>query len=298
MKIMIRNFSILLFVSIVLLASCFSNESKYVALRVRGSDSEVNLVQSLAEHFMDQDSLVSVGVTGGGSGAGIAALINNKTDIANSSRMITDEEIQMAKDREVEPYTIIFAQDVLAIIINEENGVDKLTIDQLGKIYSGEITNWSEVGGIDQEIMLYGRQSSSGTYIYFRENIVKNEYSRSMIGMSGTAQIVEAIRTDKSGIGYVSAGYLDEDVKSGLKVVNISKDETTQPYSPLDKQNILAGNYPITRPLYQYTNGKPEGKLLEFILYQFSPQGQSIIEANGFYPLDAKTITDKLTSDE
>lgn len=295
---MIRNFSILLFVSIVLLASCFSNESKYVALRVRGSDSEVNLVQSLAEHFMDQDSLVSVGVTGGGSGAGIAALINNKTDIANSSRMITDEEIQMAKDREVEPYTIIFAQDVLAIIINEENGVDKLTIDQLGKIYSGEITNWSEVGGIDQEIMLYGRQSSSGTYIYFRENIVKNEYSRSMIGMSGTAQIVEAIRTDKSGIGYVSAGYLDEDVKSGLKVVNISKDETTQPYSPLDKQNILAGNYPITRPLYQYTNGKPEGKLLEFILYQFSPQGQSIIEANGFYPLDAKTITDKLTSDE
>lgn len=295
---MIRNFSILLFVSIVLLASCFSNESKYVALRVRGSDSEVNLVQSLAEHFMDQDSLVSVGVTGGGSGAGIAALINNKTDIANSSRMITDEEIQMAKDRGVDPYTIIFAQDVLAIVINEDNKVDKLTIDQLGKIYSGEITNWSEVGGIDQEIMLYGRQSSSGTYIYFRENIVKNEYSRSMIGMSGTAQIVEAIRTDKSGIGYVSAGYLDEDVKSGLKVVNISKDETTQPYSPLDKQNILAGNYPITRPLYQYTNGKPEGKLLEFILYQFSPQGQSIIEANGFYPLDAKTITDKLTSDE
>lgn len=295
---MIRNFLILLFVSIVLLASCFSNESKYIALRVRGSDSEVNLVQALAENFMDQDSLVSVGVTGGGSGAGIASLINNKTDVANSSRMITDEEIQMAKDRGVDPYTIVFAQDVLAIIVNEHNGVDALTLEQLGKIYSGEIKNWNEVGGADQEILLYGRQSSSGTYIYFRENIVKNEYDRSMIGMSGTAQIVQAIRSDQAGIGYVSAGYLDENVKNGLKVMHVSKDEVSEAYSPLDKENVISGNYPITRPLFQYTNGKPDGKLLEFILYQFSPEGESIIESNGFYPIDAKAITDKLTSDE
>src|SRR5690554_8231322 len=170
---MIRNFSILLFVSIVLLASCFSNESKYIALRVRGSDSEVNLVQALAENFMDQDSLVSVGVTGGGSGAGIAALINNKTDIANSSRAITDEEITIAKERGVHPYEIIFAQDVLAIILNESNPIQSLTLEQLGKIYSGEISNWKELGGNDEKIMLYGRQSSSGTYIFFREFIVK-----------------------------------------------------------------------------------------------------------------------------
>lgn len=295
---MIRNFTIVIIASIVVLVSCFSNESKYVALRVRGSDSEVNLVQSIAENFMDQDSLVSVGVTGGGSGAGIAALINNKTDIANSSRAITDEEITIAKERGVYPYEIIFAQDVLAIIINENNPIQSLTLEQLGKIYSGEISNWKELGGNDEKIMLYGRQSSSGTYIFFREFIVKTEYDQSMIGMSGTAQIVEAVRADKTGVGYVSAGYLDEKVRGGLKVVEIQKDENTTAYSPLDKSNVVSGNYAITRPLMQYTNGKPEGKLLEFLLYQFSPEGQKIIESNGFYPVDTQAIIKKLTTDE
>lgn len=296
--IMIRNFTILIIASIVVLVSCFSNESKYIALRVRGSDSEVNLVQSIAENFMDQDSLVSVGVTGGGSGAGIAALINNKTDIANSSRAITDEEIKIANERNVHPYEIIFAQDVLAIITNENNPVQSLTLEQLGKIYSGEITNWEELGGNDEKIMLYGRQSSSGTYMFFREFVVKTEYDQSMIGMSGTAQIVQAIRSDKTGVGYVSSGYLDENVQTGLKVIEIQKDETTTAYSPLDKENVISGNYPITRPLMQYTNGKPNGKLLEFILYQFSPEGEEIIESNGFYPIDAQAIIQKLTADE
>lgn len=295
---MIRNFTILIFTSIAVLVSCFSNESKYIALRVRGSDSEVNLVQSIAENFMDQDSLVSVGVTGGGSGAGIASLVNNKTDIANSSRKITDEEIKIARERGVEPYEIIFAQDVLAIIVNENNPIQSLTLEELGKIYSGELTNWKELGGNDEKIMLYGRQSSSGTYIFFREFIVKTEYDQSMIGMSGTAQIVEAIRADKTGVGYVSSGYLDEQVRSGLKVVEIQKDETATAYSPLDKENVISGNYPITRPLMQYTNGKPKGKLLEFILYQFTPEGLEIIENNGFYPIDTTKIVKKLTTDE
>ena len=295
---MIRNFTILIITSIAVLVSCFSNESKYVALRVRGSDSEVNLIQSIAENFMDQDSLVSVGVTGGGSGAGIASLVNNKTDIANSSRKITEEEIKIARERGVEPFEIIFAQDVLAIIVNEDNPIQNLTLEELGKIYSGELTNWKELGGNDEKIMLYGRQSSSGTYIFFREFIVKTEYDQSMIGMSGTAQIVEAIRADKTGVGYVSSGYLDEQVRSGLKVVEIQRDETTTAYSPLDRENVISGNYPITRPLMQYTNGKPKGKLLEFILYQFSPEGLEIIENNGFYPIDTAAIVKKITTDE
>lgn len=295
---MIRNFTILIITSIAVLVSCFSNESKYVALRVRGSDSEVNLIQSIAENFMDQDSLVSVGVTGGGSGAGIASLVNNKTDIANSSRKITEEEIKIARERGVEPFEIIFAQDVLAIIVNEDNPIQNLTLEELGKVYSGEISNWKELGGKDEKIMLYGRQSSSGTYIFFREFIVKTEYDQSMIGMSGTAQIVEAIRADKTGVGYVSSGYLDEQVRSGLKVVEIQRDETTTAYSPLDRENVISGNYPITRPLMQYTNGKPKGKLLEFILYQFSPEGLEIIENNGFYPIDTAAIVKKITTDE
>lgn len=295
---MIRNFTILIITSIAVLVSCFSNESKYVALRVRGSDSEVNLIQSIAENFMDQDSLVSVGVTGGGSGAGIASLVNNKTDIANSSRKITEEEIKIARERGVEPFEIIFAQDVLAIIVNEDNPIQNLTLEELGKVYSGEISNWKELGGKDEKIMLYGRQSSSGTYVFFREYIVKDEYDQSMIGMSGTAQIVEAIRADKTGVGYVSSGYLDEQVRSGLKVVEIQRDETTTAYSPLDRENVISGNYPITRPLMQYTNGKPKGKLLEFILYQFSPEGLEIIESSGFYPIDTAAIVKKITTDE
>src|SRR5690554_6550310 len=179
---MIRNFSILLFVSIVLLASCFSNESKYIALRVRGSDSEVNLVQALAENFMDQDSLVSVGVTGGGSGSGIAALINGKPDLANSSREISQDELEFAHKAGVSPFAIVFAQDALAIITHKDNPVESLSLEELSAIYSGKTNNWNQLnGGQDTDITLYGRQSSSGTYIYFRENIVKGEYDTSMI---------------------------------------------------------------------------------------------------------------------
>lgn len=295
---MIRNFTILILVSVVVLISCFSNESKYIALRVRGSDSEVNLVQSIAENYMDQDSLVSVGVTGGGSGAGIAALINGKTDIANSSREITEEEVFFARERGVEPYAIAFAQDALAIITNINNPVDSLSLEQLSQIYKGAVKNWKEVGGNDEPILLYGRQSSSGTYIFFREYVVKDEYDTSMIGMSGTAQIVDAIRTDKNGVGYVSSGYITENIQKGLKVLSVKKDKDSKAYSPTDKSNIISGNYAITRPLLQYTNGKPTGKLLEFILYQFTPEGQAIIEANGFYPVDVKEITQTLKSNE
>lgn len=295
---MLRNFTILILVSVTIMISCFSNESKYVAIKVRGSDSEVNLVQAIAESYMDQDSLVSVGVTGGGSGAGIAALINGKTDLANSSREITDEELFYARQRGVEPYAIIFAQDALAIVVNENNGVDSLTLNQLSDIYRGAVKNWKELGGNDQKITLYGRQSSSGTYIYFRENIVKNEYDLSMIGMSGTAQIVDAIKDDKNGIGYVSSGYISEKVMEGLKVISIKKDAYSVAYSPLDKEKIISGVYPITRPLIQYTNKKPQGKLLDFVLYQFSEVGTSIIQESGFYPVDTRLITAKLRNNE
>ncbi len=294
----ISNFlPFLLFIvgGIVIFEACFSGESKYEAIRIKGSDSEVNLVQVLAENFMDQDSLTSIGVTGGGSGAGISALINGKTDLANSSREITEEELFYAEKRKIDPYPIIFALDALAIIINENNPVDSLTISQLSQIYSGKVSNWKEFGGNDEAITLYGRQSSSGTFMYFRESIVKDEYSQSMIGMSGTAQIVDAIRTDKKGVGYVSSGYLNENVLRNLKVIKIKKDQNTPAYTPTVVENITSGHYPITRPLYQYANGKPKGKLLEYLLYQFSPEGSEIIQSNGFYSIDTEKIKAELT---
>src|SRR5690554_2802685 len=291
---MLRNTIILLVIGVVIFQSCFPDENKYVAIKVRGSDSEVNLVQALAENFMDQDSLVSVGVTGGGSGSGIAALINGKTDLANSSRDISEEELEYARKAGVNPFSIVFAQDALAIITHKDNPVESLSLEELSAIYSGKTNNWNQLsGGENTAITLYGRQSSSGTYIYFRENIVKDEYNTSMIGMSGTAQIVDALKTDKSGIGYVSSGYLSENIMNDIKVLKISADTQSPSYAP-NKENIISGIYPITRPLLQYTNGKPEGKLLEFILYQFSDQGAKIIEDSGFYSVDYKKYNPEL----
>lgn len=295
---MLRKVIPVLLVVIFLLSSCLSGESKYEAIRVRGSDSEVNLVQALAESFMDIDSLTSVGVTGGGSGAGISALINHKTDLANSSRPITEEELYYAEKRDVHPYAITFALDALAIIVHKDSPIDSLTLPQLSMLYTGAADNWMAVGGADLRVTLYGRQSSSGTFIYFRDHVIQAEYSRSMIGMSGTAQIVEAIRSDRSGIGYVSSGYLNDNILTHVKVVHIKKDEDSVAFSPTDDEAIGSQRYPITRPLLQYTDGKPKGKLLDFILYQFSEAGQKIISDNGFYPVDATEVKAMLLSNQ
>lgn len=291
---MFRAACVLIISGVVIFEACFSGNGKYEAIRVRGSDSEVNLIQALAESFMDIDSTTSVGVTGGGSGVGISALINDKTDIANSSRPITQEELYYAEKRGVSPFPIVFALDALAIIVHEDNPVDSLTLEELGRLYSGQINNWQVVNGRDASVTLYGRQSSSGTYIYFRDEVVNSEYSRSIIGMNGTAQIVDAVRSDKTGVGYVSSGYLSDHVMRTIKVISIKADSSSKAYYPLNREHILAGHYPITRSLLQYTNGKPKGKLLDFILYQFSPQGTGIIESNGFYAVSSDSIRNAL----
>lgn len=286
-----QRFSLVIFVlSLGTLQACFSGKGKYEAIRVRGSDSEVNLVQALAEQFMDRDSFVSIGVTGGGSGAGIAALINHKTDLANSSRVISAEELQFAHQRDVDPYPVIFAHDALAVIVHPSNPVDSLTLEDIGKLYSGNIDNWKGAGGADDRVTRYGRQSSSGTFIYFREAVVKAEYSLDMIGMSGTAQIVEAVKADRKGIGYVSAGYLSDNIIKDIKVLAVRAEAESPAYSPLHEDAIVRGDYPITRPLLQYTDGRPQGKLLEFIRFQFSTEGQAIIKHNGFYPVQESPL--------
>ena len=164
-------------------------------ISVKGSDTEVNLVLELAEAFMEKEAGVSISVTGGGSGMGIAALINGKTDIANSSRPVKAEENALMKERQIDPQSVIFAIDALALILHPENSIDSLSLDQIGAIYRGELSHWSELGGEDIEISLYGRQSNSGTFVYFRENILRAEYHPSLKQMNGTAQIIEAVKT-------------------------------------------------------------------------------------------------------
>ncbi len=279
--------TLLIILLIIMFTGCVRREVSDAFIQIKGSDTEVNLVQRLAEDFM-KDNQVYIAVTGGGSGTGIASLINKQTDIANSSRAMKDEEIEIAKERGVNPVAIVFALDGLALIVHESLPVESLTLDEVSKIYKGEITNWNEVGGPNLEISMYGRQSNSGTYIYFRDNVLKGDYSPKVRGMNGTAQIVEAVRKDKAGIGYVGIGYIIDDqgnLLSGINSLKIAKDENSPAVSSLEPENVRSGLYPIVRPLYQYTDGLPEGNLLDFIIFELSDEGQKLVISEGYYPV-------------
>ena len=260
-------------------------------IQIKGSDSEVNLVQRLAEVFMQKNPGVNIAVTGGGSGTGIAALINKKTDIANSSRDMKSKEIEAAKKAGVNPIGIAFATDGISVITHPDNPVKKLTLDQLGKLFSGKITNWKEVGGADLPVSLYGRQSNSGTYVFFRGLVVRGDYSPKMKSMNGNAQIVEGVKRDKAGIGYAAVGYvvdLKGNVKPGLQLIAVAKDAQSKAYTPDKMEDVMSGKYPISRPLYQFMNGKPSGELARFIKFELSPEGQKIVREKGFFPVQEK----------
>ena len=257
-------------------------------IQVKGSDTEVNLVQRLAEVFMKKNANYSIAVTGGGSGTGIAAIINKTTDLCNASRPMKDAEIAQAKANKVNPVGVIFAVDGLSLTINPKNTVKALTIDQIGQIFRGELTNWKQAGGPDIPITLYGRQPNSGTFVFFREVVVRGDYSNKMNQMNGNAQILEAVKKDAGGIGYVGIGYVVDDtgkVVSGIQVCDVAKDSRSKPFSPLKIENILNGAYPLTRPLYQYLDANNRAKVEAFVKFELSPEGLAIIQKEGFYPL-------------
>jgi phosphate transport system substrate-binding protein len=257
-------------------------------IQVKGSDTEVNVVQRLAENFMKINTNYSIAVTGGGSGVGVAAIINKTTDLANSSRPMKDSEVAKAKANGVNPIGVAFAVDGLSVIVNQKNPVKNLTVDQVGQIYRGELSNWKQAGGPDAPITLYGRQPNSGTFVFFREGVVRGDYSNKMNQMNGNAQILEAVKKDAGGIGYVGIGYVLDDrgnMAPGIQVVDIAKDSRSKPFSPLKLENILSGNYPISRPLYQYFDGNNRAKVEAFLKYELSPEGVAIIQKDGFYPL-------------
>ena len=269
----------------VLVVSLFSDDF----LQIKGSDTLVNLVQRLAEEYMDKNPDAAIAVTGGGSGVGIAALIANRISIADASRPMKAKEKADAKENGVIAYEIVIGIDGLSVITNSKNPLKSLTMDQIGAIFEGKISNWKEVGGPDKGISLYGRQPNSGTYVFFQEHVLgKKDYSAKMKQMNGNAQIVEAIKTDEAGIGYVGVGYVfDEEgkVMNGLKVLDVAKDSNSEPVSPLNADNVKSGKYPVARALYQYTNGKPQGAVKAFITFELGPEGQKIVEEMGFYPV-------------
>ncbi len=254
---------------------------------VKGSDTLLNLVQRMSEAFSDVKPDITVSVTGGGSGVGINALVNGEVEIADASRLIKSKEIYSAREGGVNPVQIVIAIDGLSVIVNEANIASQLTVDEIGAIYRGEIRKWSEVGGPNKPITLYGRQPSSGTFVFFRDEVVKGEYATAMRQMNGNSQIVEAVRADETGIGYVGVGYLRE--ATGVKALAVRKGDGDY-VSPLDREKVYAGLYPLTRPLNQYTNGSPKGEAREFIEFELGEAGQEIVEVEGFFPVTADYV--------
>ncbi|MBF0594875.1 MAG: PstS family phosphate ABC transporter substrate-binding protein, partial [Candidatus Omnitrophica bacterium] len=259
-------------------------------IQVKGSDTIINLVQKEAEVYMQQNPAVKISVTGGGSGTGLAALVNKKCTIADASRAINAKEIESAVANGVSPSRIVIAIDGLSVVVNSQNGVSRLTMDQIGAIFRGEVKNWSEVGGGDMPINLYGRQSNSGTYGFFREMVLKGEYSPKMNTMNGNSQIVEAVKADPSGIGYIGVGYAKS--ASGVTILDVATKQGGDYKSPLDQAAVEGGQYPIARPLYQYVDGNPAGAVKAFLAFEVSEQGQKIVEEEGFYPISADYKTE------
>jgi phosphate transport system substrate-binding protein len=267
-----------LFLGALLAAAPAAGEEK---VTVKGSDTMVILGQRWAERYMAKNSGVVVQVTGGGSGTGISALINGTTDICNSSRPMKETEREKLKarygSRGVE---IKCALDGLAIYVNEANTLGELSLEQIKGIYTGRITNWSAVGGPDQRIVLYGRENNSGTYVYFKDNVLEGEdFSASTQSMPGTAAVVNAVAKDKWGVGYGGSAY-----GKGIRELKVKKDSAGEAYAPT-MENIKSGNYPISRYLYMYVRNRPSGAIKEYIDWILSDDGQSIVTEVGYFPI-------------
>lgn len=250
-------------------------------LVIKGSDSEVNVVQKLAEEFMKTHPDIAISVTGGGTGTGIAALIDGTCALANASRDFEAEEKVKALDKKVTPVGFVFATDAVGVIVNPKNTVTKADVATLGKVFRGEEKTWKALGGDGANVSMYGRQSNSGTYTYFKKTVVAGEYSADVKQMNGNAQIVEGVAGDAGGLGYVAAGYVRG--KDTVKLLSLVVDGAE--ISPTDEAAVLSGKYPLARPLFQFMNGNPTGALKEFLTFEASDAGKAIIASEGFYPV-------------
>ncbi|HNV86404.1 MAG TPA: phosphate ABC transporter substrate-binding protein [Candidatus Omnitrophota bacterium] len=262
-------------------------------ITVKGSDTIVIMGQKWAEVYMQKNPDVSIQVTGGGSGVGIAALINGTTDIANASRPIKDKEIDTAKKLGYYPEEFRVAMDSLAIVVNKANPVNEISLKQIMGIYTGKINNWKEVGGEDRPILRYSRESSSGTYQFLKENILKNQdYAPDAQTMPGTSALANAVSNDPGGIGYGGAAYFITQPK--IKVLSVKKDDKSPAVNPItsdgkvDYEATWSGKYPIWRWLYMYTPYRPKRETKKYLDWIMGPEGQKIVEEIGYVPLKPK----------
>ncbi len=249
-------------------------------LTIKGSDTMVILAQRWAEKFMENNPGATVQVSGGGSGTGIAALLNGTVDIANASRSIKDRErVSLQERRGSEAVEVRVALDALAVYVHADNPIASLTIPQLKRIFRGQASNWSEFGGPDRPIVLYSRENSSGTYAYFKEHVLDDEdFAATAQTLPGTAAVINAISRDVNGVGYGGIAYAE-----GVRSIRVAI-EGAEPVEPT-MENATSGRYPLSRFLHVYTAGEAEGIAKDYIDFILSTEGQSIVEGVGYFPL-------------
>lgn len=243
---------------------------------IKGSTTVLPVAQKVAEAYMKLKPEVSISISGGGSGNGIKAIIDGTTDIADSSRFIKDSEVKLAMSNNVYPVPFAVAYDCIVPVVHPSNTVENLSIAQLKSLYKGEITNWKEVGGPDLKVVVVSRDTSSGTYEVWEEKVLNKErvYPGALLQASNGA-VVQAVTNNKNAIGYIGLGYLNSSIKA-LTVNGIKGSEET----------TLNGLYPISRPLYMFTNNWPKNEMADFINFMLHPQkGQQLVREVGFVPL-------------
>ncbi len=265
-----------------------ASDSTTAYIENKGSDTIVNLALAWAEKYQEEHPNVRISVTGGGSGTGIASLINGTVDIANASRQIKQEEIDQAKSNGVDPVEHVIARDAIAVIVNPENPVSQLTLKQISDIYSGRINNWMEVGGEDRPIVRLSRETNSGTHVYFLETVLRlnNKEDKTLFSMDtlllpSSEGIIAEVRQNPNAIGYDGLGYVPDD----LKMIAIAT-EAGGAYVLPSIATVNDKSYPIARDLYMYTNGEPEGLLKEYLDWILSTEAQQIVADLGFVPVN------------
>jgi phosphate transport system substrate-binding protein len=281
-----RLVTVLVSFCIVSLCGCAPSRKNDNLIQLKGSDTMVNLGQAWAEDYMNKHSTEFIAVTGGGSGTGIASLISGSCQIAMSSRPVKEKEIKLAKEHGREPVEFVAALDGIAVIVNVANPVKQVTLAQLADIFTGRIKNWKELGGNDQPIVLLSREVNSGTHMYFKEHVIcrndkkcKDEFAPSALMLPSSQAIVDEVMGNAGGIGYLGLGYVTEKVR----LLDVAKVDG-QPYVTPTTETIQSGTYPISRPLYLYSNGVPQGLVKRFIEYVLSQEGRTVTVATDFIP--------------
>jgi phosphate transport system substrate-binding protein len=277
---------------VLLLAACGpsnagTSHSQTLYIQDKGSDTIVNLALAWAEKYQAEHPDVSISVTGGGTGTGIAALLNKTTDIANASRQMQAVEIQQAKANGFDPVEFVVARDAIAVVVNPTNPVSRLSFQQISDIYSGKINNWSQVGGQDRPIVRLSREVNSGTHVYFRDTVIrlgdpnnKTLFATDTLLLPSSEGIVSELRQNPNAIGYDGLGYIPSD----LKKVSVSRDARDLYVLP-SVATVNDKSYPVARDLYMYTAGQPTGAAKAYLDWIVSPEAQSIVANLGFVPI-------------